>query len=159
TSCTRTRCCTATRDRPNQPSMKISKIEVLVLRAARKKAYWGTNYVMEQQSAGFFRDYSTSFPLRVRSLPLYSSELTSVLVKVTTDTGVHGWGEAKGVVAPTAVKNILEEMVVPCVLGMNALDIALVRERMIGLMRLRGHLQGFFQEAISGIEIALWDIK
>lgn len=139
--------------------MKISRIETFVLRAARRKAYWGTNYVMEQQSAGFFRDYSTAYPLRVRSMPLYSSDLTAVLVKVTTDDGVIGWGESKGVVAPTAVKNILEEMVIPCVLGMNALDIGLVRERMIGLMRLRGHLQGFFQEAISGIEIALWDIK
>jgi L-alanine-DL-glutamate epimerase-like enolase superfamily enzyme len=50
-------------------------------------------------------------------------------------------------------------MVIPAVLGMPALDIALVLERMVGLMRLRGHLQGFYQEAISGIEIALWDIK
>lgn len=139
--------------------MKISKIEVHVLRAPRKKAYWGVNYVMEQQSKGFYRDYSAGYPLKVRSSPLYASDLTAVLVKVTTDTGVVGWGESKGVVAPTAVKNILVEMVIPLVLGMNALDISLVKERMVGMMRLRGHLQGFFQEAISGIEIALWDIK
>lgn len=139
--------------------MKIAKIEVLVLRAPRKKAYWGVNYVMEQQSQGFFRDYSTGYPLRVRSMPLYTADLTAVLVKVTSDTGLVGWGESKGVVTPAAVKIILDEMVIPAVTGMNALDIALVRERMVGLMRLRGHLQGFFQEAISGVEIALWDLK
>lgn len=139
--------------------MKIAKIEVLVLRAARKKAYWGVNYVMEHQSGHFFRDYSTGYPLRVRSMPLYTSDLTAVLVKVTSDSGLVGWGESKGVVAPAAVKSILEDMVIPAVLGMHAFDIALVRERMVGLMRLRGHLQGFFQEAISGVEIALWDLK
>jgi L-alanine-DL-glutamate epimerase-like enolase superfamily enzyme len=139
--------------------MKIEKIDVLVLRAPRKKAYWGVNYVMEQQSAGFFRDYSTGYPLRVRSMPLYTADLTAVLVKVTTDSGLVGWGESKGVVVPAAVKSILVDMVIPAVIGMDALDIALVRERMVGLMRLRGHLQGFFQEAISGVEIALWDLK
>lgn len=139
--------------------MKIAKVEVFVLRAERKKPYWGVNYVMEQQSAGFYRDYSTAYPLRVRSMPLYTPDLNAVLVKVTTDAGVVGWGESKGVVAPTAVKSILQDMVIPAVVGMPALDIALVRERMVGLMRLRGHLQGFYQEAISGIEIALWDIK
>lgn len=139
--------------------MKIEKVEVFVLRAARKAAYWGVNYAMEQQPAGFFRDYSTGYPLRVRSKPLYTAELTAVLVKVTTDSGVVGWGESKGVVAPAAVKSILTDMVIPSVVGMPALDTALVRERMVGLMRLRGHLQGFYQEAISGVEMALWDIK
>lgn len=139
--------------------MKIAKIEVFVLRAARQKAYWGVNYVMEQQSASFYRDYSTGYPLRVRSMPLYTADLTAVLVKVTSDTGLVGWGESKGVVAPAAVKSILVDMVIPAVLGMNARDLSLVRERMVGLMRLRGHLQGFFQEAISGVEIALWDLK
>lgn len=139
--------------------MKIGQIEVFVLRAPRKKAYWGVNYVMEQQTKGFYRDYSIGYPLKVRSSPLYASDLTAVLVKVTTSDGVVGWGESKGVVAPTAVKAILEEMVIPLITGMSALDISLVKERMVGMMRLRGHLQGFFQEAISGVEMALWDIK
>ncbi len=139
--------------------MKIERIDVFVLRAPYKEPYWGVNYVMEEQADLFFRDYSAAYPLMVRSKPLYEPALNAVLVKITTDDGVVGWGESKGVVAPRAVKAILEDMVIPCVIDMNPLDIARVKERMAGLMRLRGHLQGFHQEATSGIEIALWDIK
>ncbi len=139
--------------------MKIDKIEVFVLRAPYEESYWGTHYVMEEQTEMFFRDYSAAYPLMVRSKPLYEPALQTVLVKITTDDGVVGWGESKGVVAPRAAKAILEDMVIPCVIDMNPLDIALIKERMAGLMRLRGHVQGFHQEATSGIEIALWDIK
>ncbi|HHK41956.1 MAG TPA: mandelate racemase/muconate lactonizing enzyme family protein, partial [Planctomycetaceae bacterium] len=139
--------------------MKIDKIEVFVLRAPYEESYWGTHYVMEEQTEMFFSDYSAAYPLMVRSKPLYEPALQTVLVKITTDDGVVGWGESKGVVAPQAAKAILEEMVIPCVIDMNPLDIALIKERMAGLMRLRGHVQGFHQEATSGIEIALWDIK
>ncbi len=139
--------------------MKIDKIEVFVLRATYEESYWGTHYVMEEQTEMFFRDYSAAYPLMVRSKPLYEPALQTVLVKITTDDGVVGWGESKGVVAPRAAKAILEDMVIPCVIDMNPLDIALIKERMAGLMRLRGHVQGFHQEATSGVEIALWDIK
>lgn len=139
--------------------MKIKEITVFVLSAPRDEAYWGTNYVMEEVPRTFFRDYSTAFPLKVRSKPLYTNSLNAVLIKVVADDGHVGWGESKAVVAPGAVKCILEDMVIPAIIGMDPLNIRLIRERMIGLMRLRGHLQGFYQEAISGIEIALWDLK
>ena len=139
--------------------MKIENIEVFVLSALHKKPYWGVNYVMEEAGEGFYQDYSIAYPLKVRSKPLYTPELNAVLVKVTTDGGVVGWGESKAVVAPGAVKAILEEMVISSIMDLNPLDIALIKERMVGLMRLRGHLQGVYQEAISGIEIALWDLK
>ncbi len=139
--------------------MKFETIEVFVMRASHREPYWGVNYVMEEEWDGIYQDYSTAYPLRVRSKPLYTPELNAVLAKVTTDSGVVGWGESKAVVAPGAVKAILEDMVIPGIQDLNPLDISLIKERMVGLLRLRGHLQGFYQEAISGIEIALWDLK
>ena len=41
----------------------------------------------------------------------------SLLVKVTTDDGVTGWGEAFGLRAVAAVKAALETMVAPACLG------------------------------------------
>ena len=45
---------------------------------------------MEEQDRAFHRDYSTAYPLRVRSKPSYPSELTAVLVKVTAEDGTVG---------------------------------------------------------------------
>ncbi|TVY02433.1 mandelate racemase/muconate lactonizing enzyme family protein [Paenibacillus cremeus] len=95
----------------------------------------------------------------MRAQPHYTSDLTTVLVKISTDDGLVGWGESKGVVAPEAPKAIIDNIVKPHLIGLNPLDIAPIKEKMLGLMRIRGHIQGFYQEAISGIEIALWDIK
>jgi len=139
--------------------MKIENIAVYVLSAPRHEDYWGVNYVMEESDNSIFHDYSTAFPLKMRSKPIYTKQLNTVLVKVVSADGCIGWGESKGVVAPKAVKAILEDMVIPAIRNMDPLDIAVILERLRGLMRLRGHLQGFYQEAISGLEIALFDLK
>jgi D-arabinonate dehydratase/D-galactarolactone cycloisomerase len=140
--------------------MKIQSIETIVLRAPRTASYWATtSHVRKESQSEFFNDYTVAYPLRMRTQPHYTSDLTALLVKITTDTGIVGWGESKAVVAPQAPKAIIEEIVKPNLIGLNPLDIAPIKEKMLGLMRIRGHLQGFYQDAISGVEIALWDIK
>ena len=44
------------------------------------------------------------------------------------------------------------------VLGADARDITVLWERMYAGMRVRGHQAGFYLEAMSGIDIALWDL-
>src|SRR6185295_1312414 len=48
----------------------------------------------------------------------------SLLVKVTTDQGLQGWGEAFGFRVVTSAKLAIDELIAPLCLGRNAMQIA-----------------------------------
>ena len=81
----------------------------------------------------------------------------SLLVKVTTDDGVTGWGEAFGLRATAAVKVALETMVAPACLGRDAGQIAPLMAEIRRTLHVFG-LSGPVAYALSAIDIALWDI-
>ena len=85
------------------------------------------------------------------------TELTTLLVKVETDEGITGWGEAFGYNAIPATKTALETMVVPNVIGRDPLRIS----ELMSELQLSLHLFGRYGVpifAMSGLDIALWDI-
>ncbi len=82
----------------------------------------------------------------------------TLLVKVTTDEGLVGWGESHAVMTPRVVKTVISDLFRPILLGENALDIEVLWEKMYSTQRLRGYNSGFFKRAMAGIDIALWDI-
>ncbi len=81
----------------------------------------------------------------------------TMLVRVETDGGLVGWGEAFSYNCSRPVRAALEDMVAPLAVGRDAEDIA-------GLMRdlqQRLHLFGRYGItlfALSGLDIALWDL-
>jgi len=80
-----------------------------------------------------------------------------LLVKVETDTGLTGWGEAFCYGCTDAVRAALHSMIAPLAIGRDAGDIVrLSRDLQQGL-----HLFGRYGItifALSGLDIALWDI-
>lgn len=79
-----------------------------------------------------------------------------VFVKVQTDVpGLHGWGEATLEWKTRSVAGAVEDLA-PLILGRNPLDI----EQAVRAMRKQSfwRLGAIGMSAISGIEIALWDI-
>jgi L-alanine-DL-glutamate epimerase-like enolase superfamily enzyme len=56
------------------------------------------------------------------------------------------------------VANIVEEILAPLLLGKDPFQVERIWEEMYGVMRARGHSKGFMVEAISGVDIALWDL-
>lgn len=82
----------------------------------------------------------------------------ATIVRVTTDDGLVGYGECMTRFAPSALKSIIEE-VAPIVIGTDPLQPEHTWEIMYAAMMNRGHNRGFFIEAISGIDIALWDLR
>src|SRR5881398_2003866 len=83
----------------------------------------------------------------------------SVVVKVTTDEGLVGWGEAHHGRAHTAVTKRIETTLTQLVLGMDAHDVNGVFEKMYRF-QLASHGMGAGAcLAISGIDMALWDIR
>lgn len=115
--------------------MKVTRLETFVLSVPAPDKYWGA------QSWGF----------------VYSQATQAVLVRIETEEGVVGWGEAKAPVAPAATARLIDELLAPMVLGSRLDEIGHTWDRMYSGMRVRGHDAGFWLEALSGVDIALWD--
>ena len=88
----------------------------------------------------------------------YYQKRTSHIVEIETDEGISGWGECfgPGNIA-FANKGIVEKVIQPMVLGMQALDRDVIWHKVYNLMRDHGQ-KGMPLQALSGVDIALWDI-
>lgn len=122
--------------------MKVSKIEVFPL------------YVPLSESI----DAPVSIPYADKVQQVVFGGYRATIVRVTTDEGLVGYGECMTRFAPAALKMIIEE-VTPIVIGTDPLQPEHTWEIMYAAMMNRGHNRGFFIEAISGIDVALWDLR
>lgn len=89
---------------------------------------------------------------------IYPSTDQSVLVKVTSENGLVGWGESYGMVAPGVVKAIIDDVVRPVLIGRDPSQPVVIHEDLYDLMRVRGFFGGFYLDALAGVDIAIWDL-
>jgi L-alanine-DL-glutamate epimerase-like enolase superfamily enzyme len=85
------------------------------------------------------------------------STLDILFVRVDTDEGITGWGEAFGHAVCPATKTTLETMVAPLFIGRDPADIEGLAREAAQKTHIFGR-NGSIQYALSGIDIALWDI-
>ena len=77
------------------------------------------------------------------------------LVEIETKDGIVGWGECYG---PSAVaKSFIDTQLGPQIIGRDAFDIEVIWEHLYNRIKDYG-MKGMAIAAISGIDIALWDI-
>lgn len=85
---------------------------------------------------------------------LYSTR-ASCIVEISTDAGITGWGECYG---PAAVnKAVIETQYRSRVVGRDPFDVEVVWEDLYNRIKDYG-ATGFAITALSGIDIALWDV-
>ena len=83
----------------------------------------------------------------------------AVLIKVETDQGLIGWGEAHHGRCPGAIARLIDTTLSELVTGMDALDAVGIWSR-VYKMQLASHGMGAAAAmALSGLDIALWDIR
>ena len=83
----------------------------------------------------------------------------SVLVRVETDQGHVGWGEAHHGRCPGAIAKLIDTTLRELVLGFDAYDVAGVWAR-VYRMQLASHGMGAAAAlALSGLDMALWDLR
>ena len=88
----------------------------------------------------------------------YYAKRTAHLVEVQTDDGITGWGECFGGGAVAfANKTIVERVIAPLVVGMDPRDREVIWHKVYNLLRDHGQ-KGMPIQALSGVDIALWDI-
>ena len=100
--------------------------------------------------------WSTAYPV------LYSVDFETAVVRVELSNGLVGWGEAQAPLAPEVACTIVEKLLRPAIVGEafdgSASRIRALWDRMYATMRVRGQTGGFMLDAMSGIDIALWDL-
>jgi L-alanine-DL-glutamate epimerase-like enolase superfamily enzyme len=81
----------------------------------------------------------------------------SLLVKVTTDQGLVGWGEAFGFRAVASAKLAVDRLIAPLCIGQDATRIEPLMLEVQKKLHVFGR-GGALAFAISAVDIALWDI-
>src|SRR5579884_955354 len=85
------------------------------------------------------------------------TRLDSLFLRVITDQGLEGWGEAFGHAACPITRTAIETMLAPAALGQDARDIRGLHQRLAQQFHLYGR-NGPLTYALSALDIALWDI-
>jgi D-galactarolactone cycloisomerase len=105
--------------------------------------------------------FPTSFPVR-QGVTLGIGRAVKrdcVIVKVTTESGLVGWGEAHHGRCPGAIGQLVNTTLRQLVCGMNAADVVGIWSRIYS-RQLASHGMGTATAlAMSGIDLALWDIR
>jgi L-alanine-DL-glutamate epimerase-like enolase superfamily enzyme len=85
------------------------------------------------------------------------SRMAILLVRLDTDAGVTGWGEAFGHAIAPATKATLDTMVAAHFIGRDPTDVETLMAEMFQRLHIFGR-NGSVVYALSAIDIALWDI-
>lgn len=83
--------------------------------------------------------------------------LEILLVKVETEDGLVGWGEAFGHAAIASTRAAIDSIIAPLAIGRDARDINGITRSILHGTHLLGR-NGPFVFGFSGLEIALWDL-
>jgi len=130
---------------------KINRVESFIISIPRETPYLGPLGPGE-----FIND--RGYLVRRGNRSIYPSTDMTVLIKITAEDGTVGWGETYGIIAPNAVTSIIDDVLGPVILGRDPRDVTVIQEDLYDLMRVRGFFGGFYVDAISGIDIAVWDL-
>lgn len=83
----------------------------------------------------------------------------AVIVKVTTQGGLVGWGESHHGRAHSSIAHFVNHALRPMVVGMDAADVAGVWRRIYNSQLASHGIGAGCAIAMSGIDMALWDIR
>ena len=90
-------------------------------------------------------------------MPTTWNTLDFCLVRIETDAGLVGWGEGFGYYCSRAVAAIMERSIAPLLLGQPLPDPRVFSEQAQRRLVLQGRY-GITTFALSGVDIALWDL-
>ncbi|MGW5351823.1 mandelate racemase/muconate lactonizing enzyme family protein [Streptomyces sp. NPDC004031] len=132
--------------------MRITQVTTYVIKQSAESAYLGKldDGTAPRPEDGYF--------VRPPWRSLYSARMETLLVRVVTDDGAEGWGEALAPVGPEVVAAIVDRMLGPWLLGRDPRAVRPLWDGMRDLMRERGHLVGHQADALAALDTALWDL-
>ncbi len=131
---------------------KIKKVEAFTLTIPRDKPYLGDAKKGEEANEkGYF--------VRSGNKTVYATVDRTVIVRIETDSGIVGWGETYGLIAPEATMALINDFMADFVEGRDPFDVSVIYEDIYNMMRFRKYSGGYYHDALAAIDIALWDIS
>jgi L-alanine-DL-glutamate epimerase-like enolase superfamily enzyme len=126
--------------------MKVTRVEAIALAAPFEKVFGGLDKV-------------PAHILRPAANQVTHPRLgqASTIVRIETDEGIVGIGEALGLPTPEITATIVGKHLKRLLLGQDPRDTTVLWESLHG--SLRTHRLGFAVNAIAAVDLALWDIK
>ncbi|MEJ0087218.1 MAG: mandelate racemase/muconate lactonizing enzyme family protein [Pseudomonadota bacterium] len=132
--------------------MKIERLDVYVIKVDQHDRFGAQ--ANKPQTLG-----TSSYYFESEWREAYSTQSQSCFIRIETDNGLVGWGEAQAPLVPEVAGSLVRELLGPIVLGMDPRQPEVVFDRLYHSMNVRGHTTGFMLDAMAGIDLALWDIK
>ena len=83
----------------------------------------------------------------------------TLVVRLTTEAGLVGYGEGQSPILPDTTRTIVENLCRPVLIGADPFDVEFLWQQLFDGMRERGHPTGFYVDALAACDIALWDLK
>ncbi|HEV2125680.1 MAG TPA: mandelate racemase/muconate lactonizing enzyme family protein [Chloroflexota bacterium] len=132
--------------------MRIIEVEACTIKVRGEATYMG-------DPEGNAQDVTDEYFRRPHFPILFARSTQSLLVKVTTEDGRVGWGEAQAPIAPEVPQAIVMHLLRPMLLGRDPHDVAVLWQEMFDGVRSRGHTTSFMLDAMAACDIALWDLR
>jgi len=129
----------------------ITKVESFIISIPREVPYLGPLREGEHIN-------EKGYVIRKGNRTIYPTSDMSVLIRITGESGRVGWGETYGIVAPQAVKAIIDEVLGPAMIGRDPGNAVVIHEDLYDLMRVRGFFGGYYVDSLAGVDIAVWDL-
>jgi len=126
--------------------MKITNIEAFTVRIPREQS-------TKETSAGHL------YAIPDGRHAFKSNMHETLVVRLTTDEGLVGYGEGQSPVSPETPKIIIESLCQSVLINADPFDSEVLWQRLFEAMRERGHSSGFYLDALAALDIALWDLK
>ena len=136
--------------------MRISRIDVMTIRIP----ILSEKERRDKHASDLYRYISDDYYiLNDRIGVIYSDKRESVFVRVESDDGSFGYGEALAPTSPAIPASIISDIFAPILIGKNPYEILSIYSLLYDLHRVRGLSSGFTHDAIAAVDIALWDLK
>lgn len=132
--------------------MKITRVDAYAIKIAPEQARDSNQNSPQVESYG---DY---FIAADAWTSIYSRAHETCLVRLETDNGLVGWGEAQAPVGARATKALVEDLCRPVIMHRDPFDVEYLWYRLYSAMRERGHITGFYVDALAGVDLALYDL-
>jgi L-alanine-DL-glutamate epimerase-like enolase superfamily enzyme len=128
--------------------MKLNRLTAIPLSVTFAEMYGGEDKVPEQvrvPAAHFMR--------------IPRSGQFSAIVVAESDDGHIGYGECFGLPYPVGASSLVDHVIAPALKGISIDDPAAAANDLRRYFFSMGHTRGPAMEALSGVDIALWDLK
>ena len=129
---------------------QIKTVAAIPCRFAKDQSYLGSHDIPDGAPVYFRRPH-------IRAV--YSRFFETTFVRIETDDGAIGWGECLAPVAPRVSAAVIEDLFVAELVGRDPMAIGAIRSGLYDMMRDRGYTGGFYIDAITAVDTALWDLK